>query len=187
MVVELEEEEEEEPAVEPVEVPTETPPQQPVAAKINKAVSGVSLINMSALVAQAQEDLDIKVAPRKDLTQEDLEAAWNSYITGQEKDSVKAILNNVRLSLAEKTIVATVSGKVAEGAIREERDLLGYLRDQLQHPDLHLQIVVEERQAAPPPKPKKLLTPQEKFLIMRENNPLIHELIKRLELKPDED
>ncbi|HMQ91244.1 MAG TPA: DNA polymerase III subunit gamma/tau [Flavilitoribacter sp.] len=187
VVVELEEEEEEEPAVEPVEAPTETPPQQPVAAKINKAVSGVSLINISALVAQAQEDLDIKVAPRKDLTQEDLETAWNSYITGQEKDSVKAILNNVRLSLAEKTIVATVSGKVAEGAIREERDLLGYLRDQLQHPDLHLQIVVEERQAAPPPKPKKLLTPQEKFLIMRENNPLIHELIKRLELKPDED
>ncbi len=147
----------------------------------------MSLINLSALVAEAQEDLDIKLAPPGEVSLDDLETAWRAYTDDLEKESVKTLLNSVKLALDDKTILATVTGKVAESAIRDERSLLAFLRQYLRHPELNLQIVLEEKQAAAASKPKKLLSPQEKFLVMRDSNPLVHELIKRFEFKPDED
>lgn len=160
---------------------------QPEKTLQTTSLHSMSLINLSALVAEAQEDLDLKVAPPEEVSLEDLEKAWRAYTADLEKESVKTLLNSVKLALDDKTILATVSGKVAESAIRDERSLLAFLRQYLRHPDLNLQIVLEEKQAPAAPKSKKLLSPQEKFLLMRDNNPLVHELIKRFEFKPDED
>jgi hypothetical protein len=38
----------------------------------------------------------------------------------------------------------------------------------------------------PPPKPKRLMTSKEKYLEMRETNPLLQEMQKRFDLRPDE-
>ena len=85
------------------------------------------------------------------------------------------------------TIIALVSSKLAENTIRQESALMEHLRKHFRRPSIVLQIEIDKSKILELPKPKKILTPKEKYLKMAEGNALVHEIRKRFDLRPDDD
>jgi hypothetical protein len=71
--------------------------------------------------------------------------------------------------------------------VRQEDGLVEHLRATLKAPGILMRVEVDKSSALePPPKPKRLMTSKEKYLEMRETNPLLQEMQKRFDLRPDE-
>ncbi len=163
------------------------PDNAPPAAKPSKHKLGA--LNLSALrselKAEQQEEEPEKVQP---LALQGVQQAWQVYIDQAEQESVKVIMKNAVLALkSEEEISVTVSSLLAKDTIRQEGGLVEFLREQLCFPALMMSIEVEKREAeAPPPKPKRLMSSKEKYLAMRETNPLLQEMQRRFDLRPDE-
>ena len=142
---------------------------------------------LDAILASVQED--DKSAQRHDmpeLTVEELESAWQQYVDEAEQpDAVKMLLSDVKLKLEEKKITAIANSSLAENAVRDESGLVEHLRKHFHDNELIFTVIRNpERKEAP--KAKKPLTPKEKYLKMRETNPLLQELQSRFDLRPDE-
>ena len=85
----------------------------------------------------------------------------------------------------EHTINSAIS--TAENTVRQEDGLVEHLRKVLQSPNILMRVEVDKSNAPePPPKPKRLMSSKEKYLAMRETNPLLQEMQKRFDLRPDE-
>lgn len=142
---------------------------------------------LDALLASVQEDDES--AQRHDtpeLTLEELESAWQQYVDETDQpDAVKLLLSDVSLKLEGKTITAIANSSLAENAIKDESGLVDHLRAHFHERELVFSVIRnQERKEAP--KVKKPLTPKEKYLKMRETNPLLQELQSRFDLRPDE-
>lgn len=125
-------------------------------------------------------------ADAPELTLEELMIAWQQYVDNSEQpDAIKILLQDAELHLEKKHITAIASSSLAENAIREESGLIEYIRRYFDELELMFSIKKnEKKQTATPPKP---LTVKEKYLKMRETNPLLQELQSRFDLRPDED
>ncbi|MBK7872428.1 MAG: DNA polymerase III subunit gamma/tau [Saprospiraceae bacterium] len=121
-----------------------------------------------------------------ELTLEELTIAWQQYVDNSEQpDAVKILLQDAALHLEQKHIIAIANSSLAENAIREESGLIEYIRRYFDETELMFSVKKsEKKQTASPPKP---LTVKEKYLKMRETNPLLQELQSRFDLRPDED
>ncbi len=163
-----------------------TPANPPTNGAVKASKHKMAKIDVNNLLAEAKaSDSTSEVAEALELDQ--VTEAWNQYIEVIEKDGVKTILKGAELALEERNIVVTIGSALAENTIRDERDLMDFLREKLQAPKLTMTIKRDEsKRQEPPPKPKKNLSPKEKFLLMREHNPNVHELMTRFELRPDE-
>ncbi len=142
---------------------------------------------LDALLASVQEDDES--AQRYDvpeLTLEEVESAWQQYVDETDQpDAVKLLLSDVSLKLEDKTITAIANSSLAENAIKDESGLVDHLRAHFHERELVFSVMRnQERKEAP--KVKKPLTPKEKYLKMRETNPLLQELQSRFDLRPDE-
>lgn len=122
------------------------------------------------------------------LSMEGVQAAWAAYMEQSDQESVNVILRNAELSLSDDgELSVTVTSRLAENTIRQERPLVEFLRDRLAAPKLVMIIHLDKSQAPePPPPPKRAMTSKEKYLAMRETNPLVQEMQKRFDLRPDE-
>lgn len=148
----------------------------------------LSAINLADLVAEAREDVVKEPEKLAELTEEALLEAWNRYIEELDTINTKTALKNTNISLDGHTILARAGSKFSESALREETRLMDFLRQTLKRNDLALVIELDENRKAPAPRKRaKPLTPKEKFILMREANPQINDLRKRLDLWPDED
>ena len=169
---------------EAMEEVADAPKPDPKFSQLNFKSNGLlklkSLDSLHAEVAEDEEnfsDLEAK------LTQTDLEEAWQAYIEGTEKDSVKAMLKGAEVSIAGQEVTAVVGSALAESTIRQERSLMDYLRESLHAPMLAMKIKLDpSRSNAVPAKPKKL-TDSEKYWRMKTINPLVDEVRKRFDLK----
>ena len=75
---------------------------------------------------------------------------------------------------------------MAKGLIQEELELMGFLRDKLQHEKLLLKVKVDtSKTPIDKPKPTKLATPKEKYEKMKAINPLVEDLRRKFDLKLD--
>lgn len=168
-------------------VPKQEAPATPRPVKTTKHVLP-KVKKLDAMMAELQaEEAASGDPPAEPVTLERAQAAWAAYIDDCEQASVKAILRNAELALAgEQELVVTVASNLAENTIRQEGGLVAHLRETLAAPDLMMRIEVDKSSAPEPPKPKRLLNPKEKYLAMRETNPLLQEMQKRFDLRPDE-
>ncbi len=122
-----------------------------------------------------------------ELSLEELTSAWQQYIDESEQpDAVKMLWQDAELQLEKKHITAIAASSLAENAIREESGLIEYIRHYFDDTELTFSIKKTEKKQAPP-KIQKILTVKEKYLKMRETNPLLQELQSRFDLRPDED
>lgn len=168
-----------------VAVPTKTTP--PSSAPVTRvSYSAPKLKGLDAIVAEVKKVESNGHVVTTELTAEMVQIAWNKYIENHPKDSVKNILKNTGIHFEEDTITATVTSTLAEGTLRQELQLMEFLRKELLAPKIILSINVDKSKAPEPPKKQKPLTPKEKFLKMREQNPLMQEMQKRFGLQPDE-
>lgn len=136
-------------------------------------------------VQQEENNNGRKDAP--ELSLEELTSAWQQYIDESEQpDAVKMLWQDAELQLENKHISAIANSSLAENAIREESGLIEYIRHYFDDAELTFSIKKTEKKQAPP-KVQKILTVKEKYLKMRETNPLLQELQSRFDLRPDED
>jgi hypothetical protein len=115
-----------------------------------------------------------------------LQIAWDAYLA-KAPDSVKAIMRSTELKINGDIVKALVSSKLAENTIRQESALMEHLRKHFRVQSIILQIEIDKTKMVEAPKPKKILTPKEKYLKMAEGNALVHEIRKRFDLRPDDD
>ncbi len=116
------------------------------------------------------------------LTLDDLKTAWAAYIESIDKDSVKTILRGADIDINTEQITVTVGSALAENTVRQETELMEFLRKKLHAPLLALSIKLDpSRSNAAPAKPKRL-TDSEKYHAMRAVNPLVDEVRKRFDL-----
>ena len=145
------------------------------------------LMALEAMLAEVKaEEAELLTQEVQEVTQERVEEAWNLYIESQGQESVKVIMRNSTLQLSGQNVVVTVTSALAENTIRQENNLMDYMREVLTAPELTMTLQVDKSKAVEPPKRKRILSSKDKYLAMRETNPNIQELQKRFDLRPDE-
>ncbi len=162
-----------------------SPGAMPGKLSLRKSKSSVvpTLKSLESLHEEVTEDEETATDREAKLTQDDLEQAWQSYIEGSEKESVKTMLKGAEVTIAGQEVTVVVGSALAESTIRQERSLMDYLRESLHAPMLAMKIKLDpSRSNAIPAKPKKL-TDSEKYWRMKTINPLVDEVRKRFDLK----
>jgi len=120
------------------------------------------------------------------LTDEGIQKAWAGYIelNKTKKISLCSILGQItpRKSAENPSVVdVVVPSSVQQQSIEEDRtNLLDYLRTQLKHPALQLVINISKTETQ-----RKPYTTQEKFMHMKEKNPVVEKLKDQLDLGID--
>ncbi|HHM21167.1 MAG TPA: DNA polymerase III subunit gamma/tau, partial [Bacteroidetes bacterium] len=164
---------------------TETPPALQHVFRKPKT-SGIPVVpSLDSIDAQVEQDEEISSGKQSKLTQPDLDKAWQAYIEGTDKDSVKTMLKGATVTIEKEEVTVVVGSALAESTIRQERSLMEFLRESLHAPMLAMRIKLDPtRSNAAPAKPKKLNN-SEKYWRMKTINPLVDEVRKRFDLKLD--
>ena len=161
---------------------------------IKKTISSKKKKKANLLDKLVEEETVSKEAEKKtiqeavELSQERLEEFWQKYAAEKvSSNHTKNIFKTAVLTLEEQHISVKVSSNISKNNLSEERDLIFYLRENLNAPNLSITIEVDKSNVPEPPKPKrpKNLDPREKYKLMRQVNPVIDELQKRFGLLPD--
>ncbi len=123
------------------------------------------------------------------LSFDNLKESWSKYTETHERPSVKSVLKSAVLKLEGKRVSVTVGSAMSKSFIVQEQNLSDFLRFDLSEPNLSLQVNIDE--SINPSNQsevvvKRYLTAREKLLLMMQVNPLVSDLAKRLDLKPDE-
>lgn len=164
----------------------EAPPTPPPKVKATEKHS-MAKVDMQSILAEAHQEPAAPVESNTPLDAEAVRHALDAYVAQVEKDSLKAVINNADLLPDGQTLTFIVGSKVDESTLRNEKGLMDFLREQLNAPTLSITIERDESKAPEPVKRAKPLTAKEKFLLMSETNPLVREVQKRFDLRPDED
>ncbi len=160
---------------------------EPVAAPVSSlrktGIGGLNSMSLKEIHAEIEEaETNGGPVPDAKLTDEDLKEAWAAYIDSIDKDSVKTILRGADIGIDPEQITVTVGSALAESTVRQEMELMEFLRKKLHAPLLALSIKLDpSRSNAAPAKPKRL-TDSEKYHAMRAVNPLVDEMRKRFDL-----
>ena len=114
------------------------------------------------------------------------QAVWHQYVDEFAKEALRGLMRPAGWHVEGMTLTVQVGSPLAENTIRQETPLMEYLRKELRAPDLMLYITVEKSLAQEAPVKQRPLNAQEKYVKMREVNPVITEFQKRFSLHPDE-
>ncbi|MBI1224481.1 MAG: DNA polymerase III subunit gamma/tau [Bacteroidetes bacterium] len=159
------------------------PTAAPTSSLRKTGIGGLTSLTLKDIHAEIEEaETNGGLVQEAKLTPEDLKEAWASYIDSIDKDSVKTILRGADIDINPEQITVTVGSALAESTVRQEMELMEFLRKKLHAPLLALSIKLDpSRSNAVPAKPKRL-TDSEKYHAMRAVNPLVDEVRKRFDL-----
>jgi len=111
---------------------------------------------------------------------------WAAYIEEIDSPSVKAAFTKASARVKDEvTIEVEVGSQMAKGMIQQEKNLIPFIRKRIPISNLAMEITIDTSKANQLIKPKKVFSAKEKYEMMREKNPMVHELRLRLDLKPD--
>jgi DNA polymerase-3 subunit gamma/tau len=142
-------------------------------------------LRLDAFEAAVAMDEAHKAGLESRLTLENARTAWLAYAAPLESPSLRQAFQVAELHLTDKTITAKVGLSLYRNALQQELGkLLDALRHQLHDPKLQIFLELDEAKILQEqPKPTRPLNAQEKIELMRQANPLVHDLIDRLGLK----
>lgn len=140
-------------------------------------------------LAQEVEAKDKAAAerPKVELSLENLQKAWTVFTEKVSSNSARQIFKGAELALEAKNVVVIVGSEMGKNAILQEYDLGDFLREELQDGDLLIDVRIEKREEQLIEKPeeeRKPETPREKFIYLRDKNPLLTEFQKTFQLYP---
>ena len=166
----------------------ESPPKPEKKIGLRKTKHSLpSTAGLKDLVNQVkQEEALNQHRPLAELNVENVQKYWQAFAQSIKSNAIRHSIADADLKVEHNKIIAIVGSKFSQENIRQELDLMPTLRKALQHKDLILEIQIDPSKAKAPPKKKKPATAKEKYEKMKEINPLIMEMRKRLELKLDE-
>ncbi|MGK0363605.1 MAG: DNA polymerase-3 subunit gamma/tau [Saprospiraceae bacterium] len=133
-------------------------------------------------VKQAAED-----EQKESLTPEILSAAWEKYIAQAGSANLQNIMRSTEVVLISDTeIELKVTSKLAENTIRQDLLLMEFLRKELKRPILNRKLSVDKSKLASAPERKKPMSDKDRLLRMNELNPLVETILKKFDMKFDE-
>lgn len=144
-------------------------------------------LNLDAFEAQVNAETAENELKTSRFNLENARAEWATFAEKVDSAILKLNLTSAELSIEEGRLVAVLDSLSGKNMILQDSNIMEFLRKNLHEPLLQLEIRVDEARAAanrPAPPPRKLL-PQEIFEKMQESNPLVGELVKRFELRPE--
>ncbi len=146
-------------------------------------------MDLEALAEEVERSTAGQVREKQALTLENLKTIWQHYIDQIEpnRNSIKNILEKIELAIDGQHIRVLVSSKLSENAIRQERPLMDFLRRKFGDDAITLSVELDKSKAPKAPRRKEVLTPKQIYQKKGETNPLLHELRKRFDLRPDQD
>lgn len=156
----------------------------PLAAS-EKLAAMPKLMSMETMLAELKKEDE----PEEQVTGLDLEITrevWNRYVDQFAKESLRNLLRPGGWLVEGMQLTVQVATPLAENTIRQEAGLMDFLRKELRAPGLMLYVTVDKSLAPEAPVKQRPLNAQEKFIKMREENPVITEFQKRFSLHPDE-
>ena len=131
---------------------------------------------------EEEEIIDSNVS----LDAELLTNTWTAYIQQIDSPSVKAAFTKASVKVKDEvTIEVEVGSQMAKGMIQQEKDLIPFIRKRIPISNLAMEITIDTSKSSQLIKPKKVFSAKEKYEMMRQKNPMVHELRLRLDLKPD--
>ena len=172
-------------------VPTTVSVPEPVRTSTLRKNSRHTLgqkVSLDALVAEIDDEKEeLASVDRSRCTQKNLDDCWANYAAEVESQSLSSSLKlaEVVLKDAENLVLVRVSGPLSKSSIQQETELIALIRTALGVPDLkwEFEIDASKLESSLPARPKRL-TDREKLIMMREINPQVIDLVKRLELRP---
>ena len=137
------------------------------------------------MLEEEEEDEEV-VETNLSLDAELLTNTWKAYIEQIDSPSVKAAFTKASVKVKDEvTIEVEVGSQMAKGMIQQEKNLIPFIRKRIPISNLAMEITIDTSKASQLIKPKKVFSAKEKYEMMREKNPMVHELRLRLDLKPD--
>ena len=148
-----------------------------------------SISSLDSILKQAEAQVTGASNQRKEITLNECKEIWEQYTSSIESPTVKGILSNVQLDVNEdKQLQAFVPSNIAKEEIQQETLLYSQLRDHFNQQDLVIQISVDRGQfeGLEEKEQVKPTSPKEKYNHLKAINPLIDDLIDKLDLKLDQ-
>ena len=143
---------------------------------------------LDTLEAEVTKEAETSKPVAVEFSEATLEKYWKKYTDEKiTSNRTKNAFKTAVVKLNGQAITVQVTSNFNKSALSEERNLIFYLREKLQAPELSIVIEVSKTDI---PEPKKIkqpqfLSPREKYKLMREVNPMVDELQKRFGLLPD--
>ncbi|MDO5607670.1 MAG: DNA polymerase III subunit gamma/tau [Capnocytophaga sp.] len=158
--------------------------------ELNTTVSVTSLKSIALkkqLSGKEKVAIDPSTLPREVFSETQLSVVWHDYIEmiaakGEKIQASNLGISNPVLDGNGTTIQLTVPNQTIKTEIyREETALLAYLHDKLQNYDVKIEVNVDEKSENF--KKYVVLSPQEKYQILLQENKLLDVLRSKLELR----
>lgn len=120
------------------------------------------------------------------ITDETVKAVWNDYAGQVESPSMQQFMDMAILHLEGDKLHVQIGTSMAKGMFQKDTNLIAFLREKLQLPNLGMQIDIDASLAVAkaeneenelPKSPKELLT------LLSNKNPLVVDLLNRFELE----
>lgn len=154
--------------------------EKPVPSATRK-LSSLDLLD-AEIEAEEAEAAAIEVP---EMTLENVQKAWQGYLDTVKQMSTKSIMKTAEVGVKDGKIMVLVGSKLAENTIRQEPDLMDFMRKELRNVAVEMLIEIDPEKALANvvDRRPKALTEREKYDRMKEINPLIGEMRKRFDLK----
>jgi DNA polymerase-3 subunit gamma/tau len=174
------------PEEKPQTEPTPTPVPTPTPIKKTPTLGTPKLSSLDLLDAEIEaEEAEEAAIEVPELTLETAQKAWNGYLETVQQMSTKSIMKPAEVMVRDGKIVVSVGSKLGVNTIRQEPDLMDYLRKELQNNSLEMSVEIDPEKALANQidRKPKALSEKDKYDMMKEINPLIGEMRKRFDLK----
>ena len=178
--------------------PKTQPDPQPAIETINevliKPTSGAtlqntpSISNIDSLLTIVKKDRAIEEQRTvKNITIDDVQQIWDAYKEKTTTPSTRGVLEKSHLELENNTIEIIVASVIGKEIIQQEIGLMQEIRSSLNNNELDITITIDKTRfpVTEVELPKKYLSFREKYDLMVEKNPELENLIKKLNLKKD--
>ncbi len=158
---------------------------KPTAAPI---LNTPSISSIEDLLKEAEVEISSNEDAQKEVNIKDVDEVWNNYVSGIDSATTSGILNTVIRKVVDGKILISVPSNIAKEEIQQEAQLYANLRDHFNQNDLEIKIDVDRTQFPDlvEASTTKVVTPKEKYDHLKALNPLVDQLIEKLDLKLDE-
>ncbi len=158
-------------------------PQAAPAAEQKASPFVLQSIDLNTILAEEQASMG---APEvvTSLDEEAVRKSWADYLEKTDRTSLKVALKAVHLSVEDTTVLVRTGSNRYADTVRQETELVDFLRSRLRASNLLLRIEVDE-ELRKKRQPKTVLSPRDIYKLMLEDNPHISDLQKRFDLHPD--
>jgi len=157
-------------------------------AKIDTEIQNTpSLSSLDSLLSEVKADIDANKTEKKELTVEAVTKIWDEYKAGVEVPSTRAVLDKSLLTIVNQALIINVPSGVAKEMLQQELLLMQDIRSKLHNYDLDISINIDKElfPKTEVDRPKKYLAYEDKLELMINKNPHLTDLIKKLDLKKD--